>query len=112
MIIDIHNLIPYTWGNNCQAWKLVDSSALSVIYEEMPPQSSETLHKHVNVQQLFFMLEGEAVFLMAGQEYVLGPRQSIYVYPGVPHCIQNKGIAPIKFLVISQPHSHFDRIDL
>lgn len=112
MIIDIHNLTPYTWGNNCQAWKLVDSAALSVIYEEMPTGSSETLHKHVNVQQLFYILEGEAVFNMADKEYVIGPSQSIYVYPGVAHCIRNAGVVPLKLLVISQPHSHFDRIEL
>lgn len=112
MVIDINNLTPYIWGNNCQAWKLVDSPALSVIYEEMPPASAESLHKHVNVQQLFYVLEGEAVFLMAGHEYTIRPKQSIYVYPGVPHCIRNNGETPLKLLVISQPHSHFDRIEL
>lgn len=112
MVIDIKNLVPYSWGNAFQAWKLVDSASLSVIYEEMPSGQQEALHKHVSVQQLFFILEGNAVFQMNDQEYALGPRQSIYVYPGVPHRIRNAGTETVKFLVVSNPHSHYDRIDL
>ncbi|MEZ4722117.1 MAG: cupin domain-containing protein [Flavobacteriales bacterium] len=112
MVIDIKNLTPYNWGTTCQAWKLVDSSALSVVYEEMPAGEAENLHKHVNVQQLFFILEGEAMFEMNGIEYRLIPQQSIYVYPGVAHRIYNNSGQMVKFLVISNPHSHYDRVDL
>jgi uncharacterized cupin superfamily protein len=112
MVIDIKNLSPYSWGNHFQAWKLVDAAALSVIFEEMPGGESENSHKHVTVQQLFYILEGEALFIMNDVEYRLQPHQSIYVYPGVAHCIKNDSAAPVKFLVISNPHSHYDRIDL
>jgi len=112
MVIDIKNLNPYSWGNSFQAWKLVDSAALSVVYEEMPAGQAETLHKHVHVQQLFYILQGSAVFTMGDQEYALEANQSIYVYPGIAHRIRNASNEPVKFLIVSNPHSHYDRIEL
>lgn len=112
MIIDIANITPYNWGEQFQAWKLVDAPALSVIFEEMPAGAAEVLHKHIYVQQLFFILEGNATFNLDGVEYELTANQSIYAYPGQAHFIQNKSAGPIKFLVISNPHSHHDRVDL
>ena len=101
-----------TGGEQFQAWKLVDSAALSVVFEEMPAGGAEGLHKHINVQQLFFILEGSATFNLEGVIYELKAHQSIYVYPGQAHFIQNNSNDPIKFLVISNPHSHYDRVDL
>lgn len=43
----------YRWGNMRDGWHLVDSTTFSVIREKMPLVTSENLHFHNRVQQLF-----------------------------------------------------------
>jgi mannose-6-phosphate isomerase-like protein (cupin superfamily) len=100
----------YTWGGNCDGWHLVKDAALSVIEEQMPPGTAEVLHFHERAQQFFFVLSGEAVMEVDGRQVRLSAREGIHVQPGVRHQIRNVSEEPVRFLVISQPRSHGDRV--
>ena len=91
---------PYIWGGNCDGWHLVQEPDLSVIEERMPPSASEVCHFHRKAQQFFFILSGPATMEIQG---VAIPRSK-------RHRFRNHSEEPVRFLVISQPPNHDDRV--
>lgn len=100
----------YSWGQNCDAWHLVKDAALSVIEEEMPPGSSEVLHSHRSAQQFFFVLSGQVIMQVEHEEVRLRPGEGLHILSRVRHRISNRSGEMARFLVISQPPSHGDRV--
>lgn len=112
MITSTQNAEHYTWGNNCDGWHLLRSDSLSVIQERMPSGTAEQRHYHNKAQQLFYILSGTATFEVEGDLKIVQVGQSIHISPGSKHCIANKGIEDLYFLVISEPKAHGDRVNI
>jgi mannose-6-phosphate isomerase-like protein (cupin superfamily) len=110
MPVSRENAPHYHWGDNCDGWHLLQNSSLSVIEECMPPGASEVRHFHRNAQQFFFVLSGQATMEVDGERIVLLAGQGVAISPGTRHQFQNHSPSPVRFLVISQPPSHGDRI--
>ncbi len=102
----------YAWGTSCDGWRLVDTPNLSIIEEEMPPGTEEVLHYHNNSNQFFYMLEGTASFIIDGKECSVKPNEGIYIEVGNPHSIINRSGEKIKFLVVSNPSTRNDRVEI
>ena len=102
----------YIWGGNCDGWHLVDTDSLSVIEERIPPGGGEVVHYHERAQQLFYVLAGVATFEIDGVETAVQPGEGCHVRPGVRHRIRNLGADDLRFLVVSQPKSHGDRVNV
>ncbi|MBI1288562.1 MAG: cupin domain-containing protein [Flavobacteriales bacterium] len=102
----------YNWGDGCTAWQFVNTPSLSVIRETMPPKTAESLHKHSKSQQFFYVLEGVAVFELNGENYTIKANEGMHVNPGQVHRIVNATDENLELLVISEPHSHADRIEI
>ena len=100
----------YSWGKHSDGWHLLKDERLSVIEEQMPPGTAEVLHHHVQSQQFFFILSGDAVMEVDGSETRLSAHQGLRIPPGVRHQIRNASKEPLEFLVISQPPRHTDRV--
>lgn len=100
----------YVWGDACDGWHLVKDPSLSVMEERMPPGTTEARHHHQRAQQFFFILAGEASMEIEGEMIHLSSGEGVRVTPGKRHQIRNDSGAPVRFLVISQPPSHGDRI--
>ena len=104
----------YTWGQVCDGWHLVKNENLSVIEESMPPGASEVRHCHALAQQFFYVLAGEAIMEVEAEatkkEVVISAGCGLHIRPGIFHRIKNVSSRPVRFLVISQPPSHGDRI--
>ena len=100
----------YIWGNSCDGWHLVKSANLSVIEECMPPGTSEVRHYHQRAQQFFFILSGAASMEIEGETIRLSAGEGVQILPGQRHRMRNESSDPVRFLVISQPASHGDRI--
>jgi mannose-6-phosphate isomerase-like protein (cupin superfamily) len=100
----------YSWGTDCDGWHLVKDAALSVIEEHMPPGSSEKLHSHRAAQQFFFVLSGEVIMEVEHDEVRLQAGEGLHILPQVRHRISNRSGEAARFLVISQPPSHGDRV--
>jgi mannose-6-phosphate isomerase-like protein (cupin superfamily) len=101
----------YRWGIDCDAWYLVNDEQLSVIEEFMPPGAAEIRHHHSKAQQFFYIVSGEVLMEVEGETVLLGAGSGIRVLPGKKHQIRNPSSVPVRFLVISHPRSHGDRID-
>ncbi|MCZ8513618.1 cupin domain-containing protein [Paenibacillus filicis] len=112
MKISKANAEHYIWGAVCDGWHLVKSDGLSVIHERMPAGAAETRHYHERARQLFFVLTGTAELEMDGETVVLGPQEGCEVPPGIPHQMKNTSEAEVEFLVISNPLTRGDRIEV
>ncbi|HNQ68178.1 MAG TPA: cupin domain-containing protein [Bacteroidales bacterium] len=111
-IIDTNNSDHYIWGKDCHGWHFVKTENLSVIKETMPPGTQEKQHYHEKSQQFFYILSGEACFEIEGAVYTLKQKQGISIMPCEKHKITNITDSNLEFIVISNPISHGDRINL
>ena len=100
----------YDWGTDCLGWHLVNNPELSIIQELMPANTTEVKHKHLNAQQFFFVLKGVATFDLEGKITLVKENEGIHVQQNQEHQIKNNTESDLEFLVISQPHSHNDRV--
>lgn len=100
----------YTWGQDCDGWHLLKGADLSVIEERMPPDSEETRHLHSRSRQFFYVLAGEAELELDGRPHRLTAGHGLHVPPGLAHQMRNRSDTEVRFLVVSSPQSHGDRI--
>jgi len=108
----IKNAEHYSWGKECDGWHLLKNDNLSIIEEVMPPGTEEQLHCHEKSQQIFYILSGSATFEIDGHIETLSEKESIHVPARTLHKISNKHQTHLSFLVVSQPKSHGDRIEI
>lgn len=101
----------YRWGHDCDGWHLVKDSALSVIEELMPAGAAEQRHHHGKAQQFFYILAGEVLMEIEGEMTLVQAGSGIRVEAGRRHQIRNPSSGAARFLVISQPPSHGDRVN-
>ena len=111
-IVNTKNSRHYLWGNKSEGWHLLESEELSVIEEQVPPSEKERRHFHQHAQQFFYVLSGVAQISVNDMVHEILPGNGIHVPAGVPHQLVNKGRDNLRFLVVSQPKSHGDRIDV
>jgi quercetin dioxygenase-like cupin family protein len=109
-VISTDNAEHYRWGEACDGWHLLAGDDLSVIEERMPPGSAEQRHRHAKSRQFFYVLAGEAVLELEGTPHFLRPGQGLHVPPGAAHQMRNESQGEVRFLVVSSPKSHGDRI--
>lgn len=114
-IVSTNDAEHYTWPSAigavlCDGWHLHRSGALSVIEERMPPGTAEQRHLHLHTTQFFYVLAGELTIELAGQEHRLSLFTGLTVAAQTPHQVFNRGSEDARFLVISQPPSHGDRV--
>jgi quercetin dioxygenase-like cupin family protein len=60
-------------------------------------------HRHAEMTDIFYVLEGELAIELEGEWRVLGPGSFVLVPPGVAHTFANRGPAPARVLNIMQP---------
>lgn len=63
-------------------------------------------HSHPGIEQVVYVLEGRARAEIDGQSQELGPGDSCYFPPGMPHSFMAVGATPVKCLVIYSPPYH------
>jgi len=101
----------YRWGVDCDAWYLVKDKQLTVIEEFMPPGAAEIRHHHERAQQFFYILNGEVLMEVDGENILIPAGSGIRILPGVQHQIRNPSSEAVRFLVVSHPPSRGDRIE-
>lgn len=111
MITSVEKAEHYKWGTNCDGWHLLKSDDLSVIEERMPPGTTEVKHYHNHTQQVFYILSGTASFEVNGEQLTVHAKECIHIPKKVIHQISNKQQEDLRFIVISQPKSHGDRVE-
>ena len=111
-IINKQNAPNYTWGDNCLSWVLTNSDAFSIKQELMPIGAKEQLHFHEKATQFFYVLKGQATFYLEDEVFILNPNDGLSVLNNTKHFIANESNNEIEFLVISQPNTNKDRVNL
>jgi mannose-6-phosphate isomerase-like protein (cupin superfamily) len=102
----------YQWGDDCHGWTFVDTDALSVKQELMPPDTAEAMHYHEKATQLFFILKGRASFMIDGVETELREQQGLQINPMQKHLITNKQSTDLEFILYSYPATKNDRVNI
>jgi mannose-6-phosphate isomerase-like protein (cupin superfamily) len=110
MLVNFDNVEHYLWGDSCDGWHFLNTPELSIIVERMPAGACEVRHYHEQAQQFFFVLEGQATLELTNKTYSLSPQEGCAVPAGCPHQLCNTTAADLKFLLVSAPHSHNDRV--
>jgi len=110
-IVNTDNAEHYKWGKDSDGWHLLKSEELSIIEENVPPNESEERHYHNESQQFFYILSGVAQIEVSGSVYEIQTGSGIHVPAKEPHQLMNNGEESLRFLVISQPKSHGDRVN-
>jgi mannose-6-phosphate isomerase-like protein (cupin superfamily) len=108
--ISTENAEHYSWGESCDGWHLLAGDDLSIIEERMPPGAAEQRHRHAHARQFFYVLEGEATLELEGEPHRLRCGEGLHVPPGTAHQMHNMSMADVRFLVVSAPKSHGDRL--
>ncbi len=110
--VSLSNAEHYLWGEHFDGWHFLKTSSLSVIREKVPPGKFEKRHYHQIAQQFFYILSGQAVMELGGQEFQLAAGQGIHIPAEKPHQFRNPFQEPVEFLVISNPTTRGDRIEM
>jgi len=109
-VISKLNAEHYLWGDGFDGWHLLKREDISVIQERVPAGGSELMHYHQVARQFFFILEGQGTLVFKDQSIELHIGEGLEIPPGVPHQFSNFSNNDVRFLVISVPQSHGDRI--
>lgn len=102
----------YYWGNGCHCKVLLDTESLSVKRETMPPNTKEIMHFHEQATQVFYIESGRATFYLDGQKTVVNNGEHLVIGRNVRHFIENEFADMLEFIVISQPSTTNDRIEI
>lgn len=108
-VVDIQTAEHHTWGEVCDAWRLLDRDDLSVIEERVPAGGKEEWHYHTRSRQLFYILDGSALMRTEHGNMQIAAGGSVEIPPGLAHQILNPGTQDLRFLVISSPTTRGDR---
>jgi mannose-6-phosphate isomerase-like protein (cupin superfamily) len=73
-----------------------------------PRREGPESHVHRDEDDSFYMLEGELVFTVEGEEIVAGPGTFVLVPPGVSHTFANRSEILARFVNVHAP-AGFDR---
>lgn len=106
------DVMHYLWGDNCDGWVFVDTDELSVKQEAMPAHTKEKRHYHSLSQQFFYILKGCGTFYVETEKIEVNETEGITIHPNQRHFISNETASQIEFLVVSQPSTNNDRINL
>ena len=60
-------------------------------------------HSHLVQEQIYHILEGEALMELEGRTRVVRKHDVIFVPPGITHAIYNTGLADLTFIVVTSP---------
>ena len=110
-IVSRRNAEHYTWGDGCDGYFLLKREGVHVIEERMPAGTAERAHRHERARQLFYVVDGELTMRFEDGDVRVPAGASLEIVPGAVHQARNESNAVVRFLVVSVPPSHGDRVE-
>ncbi|MFD0940464.1 cupin domain-containing protein [Pedobacter boryungensis] len=101
----------YKWGENCDGWNFISNPEVAIKQELMPAQTAEKLHFHQYAEQFFFILKGQATFLIEGETILVNANNGLQIKVGNKHKIMNTTFDDLEFILFSYPSTQNDRTD-
>lgn len=75
-------------------------SSIKFLHEtSVQPNSTIGYHKHIGNEEVYYIVEGEGLMSVDGQEKVVGPGDAIITYSGSMHGLKNIGKEKLKIIV-------------
>jgi mannose-6-phosphate isomerase-like protein (cupin superfamily) len=69
----------------------------------LPPGAATQAHLHPQTEELYYILQGEALMAVEGERRAVGPGDAIAILPGQRHQIRNTGASDLVFLCCCVP---------
>lgn len=67
------------------------------------PMAYVARHVHQRQEQVYHVLEGEGLMEIDGEKRVVRRHDVIFIAPGTWHGIENTGLGPLTFIVVTSP---------
>lgn len=84
---------------------MVKQSDLMLVHAELPPGEAHPFHYHPKMEEILYILSGEAEQWVEKEKRTMKPGDSLYLPAGVIHGTYNARKEPLKFLAILSPSS-------
>lgn len=73
------------------------------------PGGKTMVHRHVESEELYHVLSGQGIMLLAGQRFPIVPGDTVLIPPGTPHGLENPGPCELIILCCCAPaYTHED----
>jgi mannose-6-phosphate isomerase-like protein (cupin superfamily) len=82
---------------------IFESSRVLVGLNAFEPGQSHALHAHSGMDKLYFVVDGEGVFLLADRELPMRAGELLVAPEGVPHGVRNTGKSRLLVLAVLAP---------
>jgi mannose-6-phosphate isomerase-like protein (cupin superfamily) len=82
---------------------LFHSRRLLVGLNGFEPGQSHDLHSHAGMDKMYFVIEGEGLFLLDGRQLPMRAGDLLVAPEGVPHGVHNTGPARLLVLAVLAP---------
>lgn len=84
---------------------------LSLAEARLEPGAATAPHYHQEGEEVYYVLAGRGVLVIAGEEAQVGPGDAVLIPPRARHRLANTGDEEMVFLCISSPpYTHRDTI--
>ncbi|MDA8361544.1 MAG: cupin domain-containing protein [Gammaproteobacteria bacterium] len=77
--------------------------AQSLAEATIPAGSTTRLHRHRCVEELYYVLQGQGLMTVGGEEWVIGMGDTVLIPPGTTHQIRALGAVDLRILCASAP---------
>ena len=82
---------------------LYQSPRLLVGLNGFEPGQSHALHAHAGMDKMYYVIEGDGVFLLEGRDVPMRAGELLVAPDGVPHGVTNTGTTRLLVLVVLAP---------
>jgi quercetin dioxygenase-like cupin family protein len=82
---------------------IYQSARLLVGLNAFEPGQSHALHAHVSMDKMYYVLDGDGIFLLEGREMPMQAGDLLVVPDGVPHGVKNTGKGRLLVLAVLAP---------
>ena len=82
---------------------IYQSARLLVGLNAFEPGQSHALHAHVGMDKMYYVLDGEGIFLLEGRELPMQAGDLLVAPDGVPYGVKNTGTGRLLVLAVLAP---------
>lgn len=83
--------------------ELTGSESLIMCRVEVEPGNGHPFHRHPTMDEIIYVLSGEAEQWLGEERRVLGPGEAVYIPRDAVHGVYNAGDGPLTFLAVLSP---------
>jgi quercetin dioxygenase-like cupin family protein len=82
---------------------IFESPRLLIGLNSFEPEQSHALHAHTGMDKMYYVVEGEGVFLLEGRELPMAAGDLLVAPEGVPHGVKNSSGRRLLLLAVLAP---------